>query len=1086
MQRLSLARYFHKACWIALLASLLLALCLAGVSQVAFGVEEGSAESAEPAAADASLQTEGSAESDVHAQQAEPAASNASAVPEGALGKAIEDAPTLDLADGPIYLTKSDRVAYHYSRDNTNWTPYTGALTITGTSALTNQASISIVDPKNTRLAYDLVLKDVDIAAPRAEVPAIDVDGDSVVHITLAGANVISGGPSNPAVRVSGSVTFYGSGSLSATGGANAPAMGADALGSSFGVLNFEHTGIIDAHSGSGAPALGDPVQGGVEPGGMVGMYSGTLRLHSDGASDIITKEGFHNEGLHVNGGSIEFSKPHPPIYFPSGPMEGDTPAARVGISGLPAGVDLTTARLKIGTRSIDRDFFTNELLWDDEDIGHTEWYCVNGLSPTKADATLHFFFPTSDLADGMPFSITADGVTYEGTLRTSSALGGFDALLKVAAPPQNNPVLGLSAIQQKGLKLQNNSYGEPQYSVDGGVTWTRYLGSVIVDGGPGNGQQFGNVAPIVALGGNQKLRLQNVSVYNGLAPLCAIIEVANSADLTVTLVGKNSLNSRQYTPVCIAKTGKLTIEGKGSLEVVTGQMCSAAIGGNENEAAGALVVNGGSITARSEYGGAAIGSGVNGSMKAITINGGVVRATAFSFSAGIGSGHKGSVDSITINGGKVYATGGMFACGLGQGHRGTVGSMKITGGTIEAKGDEKYMPNISAATITGGTINGTKHGSSKTRMAEPLDLAGSTESGVSLLAAPVLLNDSSDADSLDDSQKPAFDPDQVRGGVVNPTNEAGAELYPVAFYGLPANTNLADFHLRLLDADFVDDPADPNDYGVRDVTTDDAGTLTFFLSPDEAKDKLVVASWNGRTYMGTVESDAASKGYSCGLEPTEAALYYQGHTFEQGWLFEDAGIPWSFDAVASGSPTGNALTALRFESPIAGLAVSYAADNGAGWSDAVSNGDIAGEMSAPLQGMRLSLSGEQAANYQVHYRVYVEGIGWMGWAADDQMAGTTGRNAAIKAVQAAIMPAGAGIPAADPSDVDQAYLTADAELAPAVKPVSPDAKPLAGNATSLVRTGDATLPLACAAVCVGVGALLVLLAAIRRSKVGR
>ena len=67
-----------------------------------------------------------------------------------------------------------------------------------------------------------------------------------------------------------------------------------------------------------------------------------------------------------------------------------------------------------------------------------------------------------------------------------------------------------------------------------------------------------------------------------------------------------------------------------------------------------------------------------------------------------------------------------------------------------------------------------------------------------------------------------------------------------------------------------------------RQVQTDDQGALYLHLTPLEATDKLVVASWNGRDYSGLSERNLDGT-FAIALAPTEAAVYYQWHIFEDG-----------------------------------------------------------------------------------------------------------------------------------------------------------------------------------------------------------
>ena len=208
---------------------------------------------------------------------------------------------------------------------------------------------------------------------------------------------------------------------------------------------------------------------------------------------------------------------------------------------------------------------------------------------------------------------------------------------------------------------------------------------------------------------------------------------------------------------------------------------------------------------------------------------------------------------------------------------------------------------------------------------------------------------------------------------------------------------------MRLLDTEFVEEPTGGSTYGMRDVQTDDQGALYLHLTPLEATDKLVVASWNGRDYSGLSERNLDGT-FAIALAPTEAAVYYQWHSFEDGWAYEDA---------------------------IGGLNVSYAVDNGSGWSPAVENGDIAGEMEQPVQALRVSLSGDEAARYTVYYRLYVKGVGWMAWAHDGTANGTSGYGYPVKAFQVAILPAGATPTTGEASATEYAYLVKDGQRQP-------------------------------------------------------
>ncbi|MFR3091707.1 MAG: hypothetical protein ACLTMP_08330 [Eggerthella lenta] len=69
-----------------------------------------------------------------------------------------------------------------------------------------------------------------------------------------------------------------------------------------------------------------------------------------------------------------------------------------------------------------------------------------------------------------------------------------------------------------------------------------------------------------------------------------------------------------------------------------------------------------------------------------------------------------------------------------------------------------------------------------------------------------------------------------------------------------------------------MEEPTGGSTYGMRDVQTDDQGALYLHLTPLEATDKLVVASWNGRDYSGLSERNLDGT-FAIALAPTEAAV---------------------------------------------------------------------------------------------------------------------------------------------------------------------------------------------------------------------
>lgn len=1008
-----LACFTHWGCLLrrSFVFALVLALVLGLMPSLAFSLEENPAAQTTPLP---SIQ-----EVDVPEISAKPVATapmkDTSATEGASPVSSPVSSPELNLADGSVRLDSQNK-ALRYSRDGgLTWTVYAGSLTLVGTAS--SNARI-VVESGN----HALIFNNVTIPATSTEEAALSIQyakgTRSYTTLTLQGTNTLAGGANCPGILVNENsyLQLFGDGTLNVQGGANAPAMGADALVNGCGALSFEHTGTINATSGSYAPAIGDPTSDTSTMTGSMYFLSGTVNLVSGGTTDVAAKS------VTANGGSVGFSKNPPKTYFMRDQSGIDYACVAVKIAGLPGGIDLTQSSLNLYGDPSMRPFVAEvpDSGRDDGDSG--SWYCVKGISPTTEGTPLNIFASeTGTKEGGVVLFTTAGGAAYEGVMHGSAAQG-YTVQLQAVQPPESNPTVDIGV---HPLTLNAGSAQYPQYSIDGGANWRSYSGAITATGAYA-GYEPG--ARIRAIDGTHTLRLSNCTIGTG-------IDLDGSSRVTMTLIGNNAVTTfSQTTAIRVAQKAQLSINGKGSLSAI-GKLSGAGIGSNKSEMGGSITINGGKISAQGgESGAAGIGSGFEGSAGDIAITGGTVIATGGRSAAGIGAGSYGKITTITLTGGTIQAQGGELAPGIGMTHRAEpAGFLTITGGTIQALGGEGSAGIAGGikTTITGGSINGMKQKPPKSKARATV-----LPDRVALIA--------------DGGTEKVATGSTIRGGIENPVNQAGEALYPVLLSSLPKDTSLGDFHLRLLDLGFDEKPGGYEGYGVFDVATDSGGSLYFFLSEKQASDKLVTASWEGRQYFGYI-GGSAQTGYEVELTPTEAALYYEGHTFEGGWGYEDQDIPWSFDGQVCGNPTGNALTALRLETSIADLTITYAVNNGNGWSSPVKNGDIAGEMSAPLQGMRASLSGAQAKHYTLWYRTFIDDVGWMAWACDGAASGSTGHGYAIRGYQATILPVGTLPPAEPPSATKYAYLVKGGVNEEGVGGVP-------GSSKSLASTGD-TLP---------------------------
>ena len=162
---------------------------------------------------------------------------------------------------------------------------------------------------------------------------------------------------------------------------------------------------------------------------------------------------------------------------------------------------------------------------------------------------------------------------------------------------------------------------------------------------------------------------------------------------------------------------------GTGVLTASCGDNYVAAIGGNDSQSAGTVIIHGSTVTTTvGEMGyGAGIGGGRNGSGGIVTIYGGTVTATVgkHGHGAGIGGGRNGNGGTVTIYGGTVTATVGDYGDGaaIGGGRSGSDGTVTIHGGSVTATVGEMGSGagigggrngNGGTVTIYGGTVMAT------------------------------------------------------------------------------------------------------------------------------------------------------------------------------------------------------------------------------------------------------------------------------------------------------------------------------------------------------------------------------------------
>ncbi len=144
--------------------------------------------------------------------------------------------------------------------------------------------------------------------------------------------------------------------------------------------------------------------------------------------------------------------------------------------------------------------------------------------------------------------------------------------------------------------------------------------------------------------------------------------------------------------------------------------------------------------------------------------------------------------------------------------------------------------------------------------------------------------------------------------------------------------------------------------------------------------------------------------------DPTGAAtLSVQAHGQDYGWQAAVAS-----GQVAGTTGLGKRLEALRVSvGGVSGTVQLQAHVSDQGWDSGWSDGQAGTTgMSRALEAVRIRLTGDVAASYDIYYRVHAANVGWLGWAKNGDAAGTQGYGHAIEAVEVLLVPKGEAGPA--------------------------------------------------------------------------
>lgn len=138
--------------------------------------------------------------------------------------------------------------------------------------------------------------------------------------------------------------------------------------------------------------------------------------------------------------------------------------------------------------------------------------------------------------------------------------------------------------------------------------------------------------------------------------------------------------------------------------------------------------------------------------------------------------------------------------------------------------------------------------------------------------------------------------------------------------------------------------------------------------------------------------------------------LTYRAHVQSIGWQ----------DWQQSGETAGTSGQGLRVEAfsmeidhPNLGIRYRSRVQDSDNWSAWAQNGENTGTtgQARHIEALQIELTGSEAANYDIYYRVHSRAFGWLDWARNGESSGTEGYNYRIEAVEIQLVPRGAQAP---------------------------------------------------------------------------
>lgn len=166
-------------------------------------------------------------------------------------------------------------------------------------------------------------------------------------------------------------------------------------------------------------------------------------------------------------------------------------------------------------------------------------------------------------------------------------------------------------------------------------------------------------------------------------------------------------------------------------------------------------------------------------------------------------------------------------------------------------------------------------------------------------------------------------------------------------------------------------------------------------------------------------------------LQSQNPVLTYRAHVESIGWQ------GWAQSGSLSGT-TGQGLRveafSLNIDHPNLGVEYRSRVQGSNSWTGWSQNGGTTGTTGERrhLEGLQVRLTGSEASNYDIYYRVHSRAFGWLDWARNGGSSGTNGYNYRIEAIEVQLIPKGSQAPGATSTpyqEITQPALTYQAHV---------------------------------------------------------